>query len=69
VFNRWGSIVFQSTDPDILWDGTNQETGELVSDGTYFYTCKVFSIRLSGLDPVNLSGYVTVLADKAQKQN
>ena len=63
VFNRWGSIVFQSTDPKILWDGTNKETGELVSDGVYFYTCKVLSIRLSGIDPVNLSGYVTVLGD------
>lgn len=69
VFNRWGSIVFQSTDPDILWDGSNTETGELVSDGVYFYTCKVFSIRLSGLDPVNLSGYVTVFADSSKKQN
>ena len=63
VFNRWGSIVFQTSDPKILWDGTNMETGELVSDGVYFYTCKVFSIRLSGIDPVNLSGYVTVLGD------
>ena len=69
VFNRWGSIVFQSTDPDILWDGTSTETGELVSDGTYFYTCKVFSIRLSGLDPISLSGYITVFADNAKKQN
>ncbi len=66
IFNRWGGIVFQTTDPDILWDGTNKETGEKVTDGTYFYTCKVFSIRLSGLDPVNLSGYVTVFADKPQ---
>lgn len=63
VFNRWGNIVFQTTDPKILWDGTNMETGELVSDGVYFYTCKVFSIRLSGIDPINLSGYVTVMGD------
>lgn len=63
VFNRWGSIVFQSTDPKILWDGTNMESGELVSDGVYFYTCKVLSIRLSGIDPINLSGYVTVKGD------
>ena len=66
IFNRWGGIVFQTTDPDILWDGTNKESGEKVSDGTYFYSCKVFSIRLSGLDPVNLSGYVTVFADNPQ---
>ena len=63
VFNRWGNIVFQTTDPKILWNGTNMETGEPVSDGVYFYTCKVFSIRLNGIDPVNLSGYVTVMGD------
>lgn len=63
VFNRWGEIVFQSTDSDILWDGTNTESGEPVSDGTYFYTCNVFAIRLSGLEPIQLSGYVTIFAD------
>lgn len=63
IFNRWGGIVFQSTDPDILWDGTSSETGELVPDGTYYYACTVYSIRLSGLDPVNLSGYVSVFVD------
>ncbi|NBC24570.1 MAG: T9SS type B sorting domain-containing protein, partial [Bacteroidetes bacterium] len=64
VFNRWGNIVFQSTDPDILWDGTNSETGELVSDGTYYYTCKVNSIRLDGIDPISLSGYISVFGDR-----
>jgi gliding motility-associated-like protein len=63
IFNRWGSIVFETTDPDILWDGTSSETGELVSDGVYYYTCTVFSIRLTGLVPVNLSGYVTLFGD------
>jgi gliding motility-associated-like protein len=62
LFNRWGSIVFETTDPDINWDGTNQVTGELVSSSTYFYTCKVFSIRLSGLEPISLSGYVQVFS-------
>jgi gliding motility-associated-like protein len=65
VFTRWGSIVFQSTDPDILWNGTNPETGNVVSDGTYYYTCRVFTIQLSGLEPVDLSGYVTIFGDNA----
>lgn len=69
VFNRWGGIVFQSTNPDILWDGTNTETGKPVSDGTYFYTCKVFAIRLFGLDPIHLSGYVSVFADGTNHRN
>ncbi|MFN2429771.1 MAG: gliding motility-associated C-terminal domain-containing protein [Cryomorphaceae bacterium] len=63
VFNRWGNIVFTTTDPDILWDGTSSQTGELVTDGTYFYTCRAFTIRLSGLEPIDLSGYISIFAD------
>ena len=63
VFNRWGHPVFTTTDPDINWDGVSTETGEVVSDGTYFYACKAFAIRLAGLDPIELSGYITVFAD------
>lgn len=63
IFNRWGDIVFETTDPDILWNGTNTESGELVSDGVYFYTCTVYSIRLNGLEPIGLSGYVTVFVE------
>jgi gliding motility-associated-like protein len=63
VFNRWGHPVFTTTDPDVNWDGVSTDTGEVVSDGTYFYTCKAFAIRLAGLDPIELSGYITVFAD------
>lgn len=63
IFNRWGGIVFQTTDPDILWDGTNPETGERVSDGTYYYVCRVFTRRLEGLVPIDLAGYVSVFGD------
>lgn len=63
VYNRWGHPVFTTTNPDINWDGVSTETGEVVSDATYFYTCKAFAIRLAGLDPIELSGYITVFAD------
>lgn len=63
VYNRWGMIVFETKDPDVLWNGVSTETGELVSDGTYFYACKAFAIRLIGLDPIELSGYISVFGD------
>lgn len=63
IFNRWGSIVFETTDRNILWDGLNKDTGEMVTSSTYFYTCKVFTIRLSGLVPVNLAGTVQVFSE------
>lgn len=36
VFNRWGTLVYESTDyPDFQWDGTNKSGGK-VTPGTYF---------------------------------
>ncbi len=35
IFNRWGEMVFQSTDPNFEWDGIFR--GELVQIGTYPY--------------------------------
>jgi gliding motility-associated-like protein len=64
VFNRWGGIVFQTTDPLIRWNGENTQSGEIVSDGTYFYTCRVFTKRLTGIEPIDLSGYITVFAER-----
>jgi len=64
IFNRWGGIVFQTTDPEIRWNGENTQSGNIVSDGTYFYTCRVFTKRLTGLEPIDLSGYVTIFAER-----
>ena len=64
VFNRWGSIVFTSTDPEIRWNGENTETGTIVTDGTYFYTCRVFTKRLTGLEPIDLSGNITIFGER-----
>ncbi len=36
IFNRWGTKVFQTTDPDMGWDGTFN--GELQPTGVYIYT-------------------------------
>ncbi|MFN2424587.1 MAG: gliding motility-associated C-terminal domain-containing protein [Cryomorphaceae bacterium] len=67
IFNRWGSIVFETTDPDILWDGTNKDSGELVSASTYFYTCRVFTIRLGGIVTLDLAGNVTVFSENVRR--
>lgn len=61
IFNRWGQVVFETTDPDIRWDGTNQANGEKLSEGVYYYTCMVNTIRLIGIDPVELNGYVHLM--------
>ena len=61
VFNRWGQLVFKSTDPAILWPGTLKDSNEPVPDGVYFYTCTVNLIRLSGVEVKQLNGYVHIL--------
>ncbi len=37
VFNQWGQLIFESEGYDIPWDGSYQNNGELVPDGTYYY--------------------------------
>ncbi len=37
VYNRWGNKVFETTDPEINWDGRDYKTGVLLSDGVYLY--------------------------------
>jgi gliding motility-associated-like protein len=41
IVNRWGNVVFKSTDPQIIWDGTID--GQQASEGVYFYTLNVSS--------------------------
>ena len=46
VFNRWGELVYATTDPKIMWDGTDQDSGNKLPSGTYFYEVTIFENRL-----------------------
>lgn len=35
VFNRWGELIFKTTDPEMAWDGMYH--GQVVPDGVYVY--------------------------------
>ncbi|MCB9192754.1 MAG: gliding motility-associated C-terminal domain-containing protein [Flavobacteriales bacterium] len=61
IYNRWGLKIFETTDPDILWDGTNQTSKLESSDGVYYYVCTVNEIRLTGIVPRNLHGFIQLL--------
>jgi len=61
VFNRWGNTVFETTNPEIEWDGKNQENGKDCADGTYFYVCDVFIKTFDGQIKQTLQGSVTII--------
>lgn len=41
VVDRWGQVVFQTTDPTEGWDGHHQQSGKLVAPNLYVYVLKV----------------------------
>ncbi len=58
IFNRWGTVVYETTDPRINWDGKNKDTDQDCSEGVYFYICDVHEITLTGLQKRSLQGTV-----------
>ncbi len=61
IYNRWGVLVFETENPDILWDGRNMENNKLLTDGVYYYVCDVYEHRLSGIEPRNLVGFIHIV--------
>jgi len=37
ILNRWGNVVFESTDLNFNWNGKLHNVGEKCTEGTYFY--------------------------------
>lgn len=73
IYNRWGKVVFNSTNPEINWNGQHQNikinnlrdqfnvTNSTVSSGVYFYVCEVFELSLEPTEPRIIKGTITVL--------
>jgi gliding motility-associated-like protein len=56
VYDRWGEMVFETTDPLINWDGTYK--AKAMNTGVYFY--KLTAIKIDGT-VVQLSGNTTLV--------
>ncbi|WP_090252723.1 gliding motility-associated C-terminal domain-containing protein [Lishizhenia tianjinensis] len=56
IYNRWGELIFQSSDPEFNWDGSYK--GKLVPEGVYVYI-----LRYQALDEQDklLTGHINVL--------
>ncbi|GIV34330.1 MAG: hypothetical protein KatS3mg031_1865 [Chitinophagales bacterium] len=63
VFNRWGTLVFETHNPDLNWDGTDINTGKPVKEGVYYYVCSVYEIRVDGVikNSKPLSGFIHLI--------
>ncbi len=61
IYNRWGQVVFETDNPEILWNGLNQESNEKCPSGVYFYVCVVNEIRLAGIIQRELKGTITLI--------
>lgn len=59
IFNRWGTKLFEATDPAIGWDGKYK--GKLVPSGAYYYVIKAVG---SDGRKYNLSGDINILRSK-----
>lgn len=64
IYNRWGQLVFETRNPDILWNGKHMDTNELVSPGVYYYICDVYEKRITGIEIRNLVGFIHIYHEK-----
>ena len=61
IFNRWGNVVYQTKDyASAKWNGTFNNTGGQLPDGTYFYIIKTNHKDVNG-NEVIYKGNVTIL--------
>jgi gliding motility-associated-like protein len=65
IYNRWGGLVFSTTDPEVLWNGTNQQSKQPCTDGVYYYICDYTAIRLQGNVTETLHGFVQLFTSPA----
>jgi gliding motility-associated-like protein len=57
VFNRWGELIFDTTDLEESWDGTHN--GTAVKSEVYVWTLVAYSKY--SIEPYEMKGHVTVL--------
>ena len=60
IFNRWGEEVFRTNDPQIRWDGKDNEKHLDCSAGVYYYTCAIYEIWLNGTKVRSISGTINI---------
>ncbi len=61
IYNRWGQLVFETTNIDINWDGKSRSSGNDSAAGVYFYVCRVSFLKIDGTETKTLKGFVHLM--------
>ncbi|HXU25887.1 MAG TPA: gliding motility-associated C-terminal domain-containing protein, partial [Bacteroidia bacterium] len=61
LYNRWGEVVYENTNPALGWDGKSKQMKQPVPDGVYFYTCTVNERHFYGIKEIKLKGFVQLI--------
>ncbi len=59
IYNRDGEIVFQSLDPEQVWDGSHEQGNYYVPDGVYSY--QILTRAKTSGDKEEITGHITIL--------
>lgn len=62
ILNRWGNVVYESTDLNDPWNGLNNNVGQECSEGTYFY--KVTYQQTNATQVEVVEGFVTLIRNE-----
>lgn len=68
IYDRWGLLMFETNDINIQWNGTNAKNKLPCPSGTYYYICTVNEIKLSGIVPRVIRGFIELLQEEAKPQ-
>ena len=59
IFDRWGQVVFRSTDPLVPWKGEINGGAHFAQDGVYSYILKVHSE--THIEEMTFTGHITLV--------
>ncbi len=67
IYSSWGDLVFETEDPEILWDGTHYTTHKKMPDGVFYYVCDVYEYWADcTLQPRTLAGFFHMFSDSGE---
>jgi gliding motility-associated-like protein len=58
IYNRWGELVFQTSDPDVCWDGTHMRNGKPMSTAVFAY---ILDATLITGEEINKKGNISLI--------